>query len=214
MPDPLVTCICPTMASRTAWLPRVLACFAAQTYRSKELLFVGGAAVRGALLSKSMLYSARFLQFEGVLGHKRNAGVQAARGEVIVHFDDDDYSAPGRIADQVERLTIAKKAVSGYHTLSFTDGNGWWQYLGLPNYALGTSLCYRREWAIDHPFPGVPLGEDTSFVSEASAAGELVTADGTEFMHATNHPGNTSPRSRLTGSSWRLAVAPSYWKAA
>ena len=44
------------------------------------------------------------------------------------------------------------------------------------------------------------VGEDNQFVAAASAAGELVTADGTELMHATIHKGNTSPRKM--GSSW------------
>jgi hypothetical protein len=46
----------------------------------------------------------------------------------------------------------------------------------------------------------VQIGEDNQFVAVASAAGELVTADAGDLMHATIHRGNTSPRKM--GSAW------------
>ena len=35
------------------------------------------------------------------VGEKRNFGVSRACGEIITHFDDDDWSAPARLADQI-----------------------------------------------------------------------------------------------------------------
>ena len=135
-------------------------------------------------------------------GAKRNYGCECAAGEIIAHWDDDDYSAPGRLADQIERLLESGKAVTGFHSMRFTDGVRWWKYEGTRNYALGTSLCYRRAWWNAHRFPFVQVGEDNQFVAMAHSAGELVTADAGDLMFATNHSGNTSPRK--LGDNWKL----------
>ena len=132
----------------------------------------------------------------------RNAGCEAASGDVIAHFDDDDFSAPQRLADQLRRLDGAQ--VTGYHTMRFTDGIKWWVYRGSFSYALGTSLVYRRNWWAQHKFGNLQVGEDNDFVRNAAAV--LTTADAGEMMWATNHSGNTSPRV-MGGSSWQLLEA-------
>jgi hypothetical protein len=124
---------------------------------------------------------------------------------VICHWDDDDWSEPQRLADQVTRLVSSHVAVTGYHSMRFTDGVKWWQYSGTPNYALGTSLCYRRSWWESHPFELRNVGEDNQFVSVAAAAGQLKSVSAAAMMHATIHSGNTSPR--MIGGNWK-AIGP------
>jgi glycosyltransferase involved in cell wall biosynthesis len=136
------------------------------------------------------------------VGEKRNFGCEQVDSDVICHWDDDDYSAPGRLADQLQRLRESGKAVTGYSAMRFTDGERWWQYRGEAGYVLGTSLCYRRDWWHAHPFQAKQVGEDNDFVYEAQSCRELAAADGNEFMHATNHAGNTSPR--MIGDNWKL----------
>jgi hypothetical protein len=98
-------------------------------------------------------------------------------------------------------MLATEKAVAGYRSMRFTDGTEWWKYCGEANYALGTSLCYRRDWWRGHPFPDLQVGEDNAFVATAASAGQLTTIDAGELMHATIHLGNTSPRSM--GDSWK-----------
>jgi glycosyltransferase involved in cell wall biosynthesis len=64
------------------------------------------------------------------IGAKRNIGVEAATGEVVAHFDDDDWSAPGRLEEQVRRLVSSGASVSGFRSMKFTDGLRWWKYEG------------------------------------------------------------------------------------
>ena len=135
------------------------------------------------------------------IGEKRNFGCERARGSVICTWDDDDYSAPHRIQNQVLRLMVSGRAVTGYKSMRFTDGAQWWLYQGAPNYALGTSLCYQKGWWIDHRFPALQVAEDNRFVEMAAAAGQLTTVDACELMYATNHAGNTSPRNM--GTAWK-----------
>lgn len=153
----------------------------------------------------------RLLQIEDgfTIGEKRNFGAGHARGVIIAHWDDDDYSAPARLLDQVERMQSSGKAVAGYCSMLFTDGRSWWRYKGVSDYALGTSLCYRKEWWRDHPFPAKQLGEDNAFVGEARRLRQLVSVEAGEMMVASVHSGNTSPRQLSGAMNWRkLASFP------
>jgi glycosyltransferase involved in cell wall biosynthesis len=200
-----VTCLCLTR-NRRQWLPKAVECFQQQTHREAELLILAdGEDVRDLVPDDARI---RLIHIEGPIdiGAKRNFGCERAAGEVIAHWDDDDYSAPARLADQLRRLHESGKSVSGYNSMRFTDGAGWWQYTGTVNYALGTSLLYRAEWWRHNRFDSVQIGEDTQFVANANAHGELVTADARGLMYATIHPGNTSPRSM--GSKWTPTTDP------
>ena len=62
------------------------------------------------------------------------------------------------IADQIDRLLGSCNAFTGFHSMRFTDGVRWWKYEGNRSYALGTSLCYRRDWWNAHRFPAIHVG--------------------------------------------------------
>ena len=128
------------------------------------------------------------------VGQKRNFGCSLAAGDVIAHWDDDDYSAPTRLDDQIRRMQSTGCQVTAYHRMRFTDGRDWWSYEGQPGYAIGTSLCYRKQFWKENNFPSIQLGEDREFHLAARRAGQLVTAEAGLLMYATIHNGNTSPR--------------------
>lgn len=136
------------------------------------------------------------------IGEKRNYGCERAAGVIIVHWDDDDYSAPGRIADQVDRLSESGLSVTGYNRMSFRDGTRRWLFTGAADFALGTSLCYRKEFWAANRFPGLQIGEDYAFLSAARRLHQIVSVEAGEMMYATVHPGNTSPR-QLIGREWK-----------
>lgn len=136
------------------------------------------------------------------IGAMRNVGCEHARGEVIASFDDDDFSAAGRLEDQVARLVQSGKAVTGYRTMRFTDGLRSWLYTGGRDYAVGTSLVYRRDWWQAHRFPELQVGEDTGFVATAKAHSQIAVTDAGELMYATIHSRNSSPRD-LTKNCWK-----------
>ena len=197
-----MTCLCLTR-NRLEWLPKAIECFQQQTYPHRELLILADGLDVSHLVPPGdsrirLVHLADRLE----IGVKRNHGCEQAAGDVITHFDDDDYSAPRRIADQIARLVESGKAVTGFHSMRFTDGANWWRYEGTRNYAIGTSLCYRRDWWKAHRFPALQVGEDNAMVAEAYSAGQLVTADAQGLMYATIHAGNTSPR--RMGDNWKL----------
>lgn len=195
-----MTALCLTR-NRPTWLRKAIQCFQAQTYHNRELLIIAdGADVREVIPDDERI---RLIQIEEgyTIGEKRNFGVAQALGEVIAHWDDDDLSAPGRIADQLERLEQSGKAVTGYSSMLFTGDAGTWRYTGLSSYALGTSLCYRKSWWQGNPFPPKQVGEDGDFVRAAWDSRQLITSASVEMMTATIHSNNTSPR-QLSGDEW------------
>jgi glycosyltransferase involved in cell wall biosynthesis len=184
-------------------LPKAIQCFLEQTYENRELLIVAdGEDVRDLVPNDERI---RLVHIEEGrrIGDKRNFGAALARGEIIAHWDDDDWSGPGRLADQVDRMVQAEKAVTGYHSMRFTDGIKSWLYSGGDQYAVGTSLCYRKDFWEKNPFPAKQVGEDGDFVRVARQQKQLVTTPAGELMFASIHPGNSSPR-QLTGSQWVL----------
>jgi glycosyltransferase involved in cell wall biosynthesis len=140
------------------------------------------------------------LQHAYTIGGKRNLACELARGSVIAHWDDDDWSFPGRLAEQVAILRDRPAIqVTGYHSMLFQDEKGSrWLYRGSPNYALGTSLCYRRTWWESHRFPDLQVGEDNDFVAKARPF--LYSVNAEHRMIASIHSGNTS--AKRAGSNW------------
>lgn len=197
-----MTALCLTK-NRRDWLPKAIECFRAQTFRFAEMLILAdGEDVRDLVPEHENIRLMHLADEPGSIGEKRNFGCAQAAGEVICHWDDDDWSAPARLETQVRQLLGHGRSVAGFHSMRFTDGAGsWWQYRGTQSFALGTSLCYFKSWWKSHPFEPKNVGEDNHFVCVASGSGQLSTVDAGALMHATIHAGNTSPR-RLSGSSW------------
>jgi len=218
--NPSVTCFCPTR-NRRRWLPKAIACFQAQTYADLRMLIIADGEEVGDLIPKDdlriSLCTLRDPERPRTSGEKFNLCCELSKTEIVCKWDDDDYSAPGRVADQVQRLQESGKAVTGYHTMMFTDGRDWWKYPGPPTFAMGTSLCFRRDWWEKHRFSAMQVGSDVLFSNEAANAGQLASADAGDLMVATIHPGNNSPR-RTSGGPWQkvpgFAGVPGYaWSA-
>lgn len=202
------------MQSRREWLAKAIACFRSQDYvggaelilvadSSSEIVEIAGETYRRSPRGSKI----RFAVLAGTIGAKRNLACSLAKGEIVVHFDDDDFSAPGRVTDQVSRLLESGKAVTSYRNLKFTDGERAWINRNWPG-GYGTSLAYRRDWWQVHPFPEMQIGEDWEFVAEAMRAGEFVAGDAQDFLVATIHRDNTSPRQ--IGPNWIPCSTPDF----
>ncbi len=142
------------------------------------------------------------LEGTATIGEKRNLACDRGAGEIIMHWDDDDWSGPDRMQDQVQRLQESGKQVTGYRTITFHEGDERWFYQGPPDYVVGTSLCYWRQYWQTHQFSAIMVGEDTSFTFIAMAAHQTAAADAGDLMYATSHPNNTSPREK-GNAAWR-----------
>ena len=145
------------------------------------------------------------------IGALRNQANQyAALAEVFVHFDDDDYSHPNRIAEQVALLQASGADCVGYNEMLFwrerdVQLSTWpgeaWLYTGtrggVP--ALGTSLCYWRKTWERHHFANETQGVEDHWLREKNVVGvsslqhpREIMCDEDPRMIARIHGGNTS----------------------
>lgn len=208
MSNPLVTCFMPTR-NRREWLPFAIECFELQTYANRELVIVAdGQDVRDLIPkedSRITLVSILEAERPQFLSEKFNLCCGLGKGEILCKWDDDDWSATERIADQVERLQSTGKMFTGYCSMLFTDGKEWRRYSGTPAWAAGTSLCFRREWWARHKFqPKRQVGSDGPFVHDAAVAKQLASVPGEGMMVASTHARNSCPRPKTVppGSRW------------
>jgi glycosyltransferase involved in cell wall biosynthesis len=162
----LVSCIMPTYNRRT-FIGAAIDCWLKQTYEDRELVIVddGDDKVKDLIPIDPRV---RYIEISRVsTGQKRNVCCEEARGEVICHFDDDDFSAPDRIAAQVKQLEDSGKPVTGYSTLLF------WDVLArqakiyraqVKGYICGTTFCYLKSFWQVHPFRDKQEGSDNDFI--------------------------------------------------
>lgn len=189
--NPRVCCICLT-ADRQAQTDRAVRSFLAQTYEKKHLVILD--------TGRESYSIARFPEFrsgmislgggvnkpEDTIGRLRNLGndIGSSWGDIIAHWDSDDWSAPTRLEEQVRHLQASGADVVGYSDMLFwrrgksrvmcdsfggdgpdgsvwvDSGQAWLHNNGKPNYALGTSLMYWRKTWERKPFPDVSKGCD------------------------------------------------------
>ncbi len=202
---PLVSCIMPT-ADRRRFVPQAIRYFLAQDYPHRELVILDDGADAVADLVPDdprvrYVRAARRLP----LGAKRNECVRACRGELIMHWDDDDWMAPRRIRCQVEALLRSGAEVCGLRRLLFHEprtGQTWlYDYPAAQRpWLVGGTLLYHVDFWRRSPFPAIGAGEDTRFLWGRRLERVAVPEDHT-FYVALIHPGNTCPKHRQ-GSYW------------
>jgi glycosyltransferase involved in cell wall biosynthesis len=101
-------------ANRRPFVAQAVRCFLAQDYAEKELVIVDdGADAMADLMPQNQ--GVRYFKLEKPqsVGAKRNFAGQQAGGEILVHWDDDDWSAPWRLSYQVEQLRAAQADICG-----------------------------------------------------------------------------------------------------
>jgi glycosyltransferase involved in cell wall biosynthesis len=208
--SPRVSCIMPT-ANRRPYIAQAIAAFLAQDYENRELIILddGTDEVADLVPSDERIHyvrSARGL----TLGAKRNDCCRLARGEIIVHWDDDDWHASWRLSYQVSALLAEQADICGLDRLWFYDMENTraWQYVyrGRPRWLAGGSFCYRKSVWERRPFANVSAGEDTRFVREAPFR-KIFALARDDFYVARVHSRNTC-RKQTSGSSWRSVAAP------
>ena len=204
--QPLVSCIMPT-ADRRQFMPLAVEYFLRQDYPNKELVVVddGADAVADLMPADARV---RYFRLEGrrTVGAKRNFACEQARGEVIAHWDDDDWHAPHRLSYQVGAMLEGRADVCGINALLFYDpGRGSaWKYVYPPRqktWLSGSTLCYTRAFWESNRFEHVDVGEDARFVWKGRA-GRLLALPDAAFHVGIIHPGNVSPK-QTGGAYWR-----------
>lgn len=204
--QPLVSCIMPT-ANRRLFVPWAIEYFLRQDYPNKELVIVDdGTDVIEDLIPNDTQIRYLRLPVRHRVGAKRNLACEAAHGNIIVHWDDDDWHARHRLRYQVTELLGSGAEVCGITNPLFYDirNRRAWQYQYSKNqrfWLSGSTLCYLRRFWNGHRFADVDVGEDARFVFSGDPSRMTALADPT-FHVGMIHPHNVSPK-QTRGVCWR-----------
>ena len=208
MIPPIVSCLMPT-ADRRQWVPLAIAAFLAQNFPSRELIVLddGQDPVGDLIPADPRIRYVRIARGKS-LGAKRNETCRLARGEILVNWDDDDWSAPWRLSYQVEQLKTYGADICGLDRLWFFDPSRElaWRYRYPPSrtpWVAGGTQCFRRGVWERHPYPDIPIGEDDRWIAGAIGARVLPLARD-DFYVASVHRANTCPR-QTNGTRWNAA---------
>lgn len=168
---------------------RAVECFRTQTYENKRLLIWDNTVDPEQLddyQEDDEAVVRVFASSSRTIGTLRNEAIGFwTEYPIIIHWDDDDYSHPNRIAEQVALLEASGADVVGYNEMLFwREGNSvpgadpqlWrdkpseaWLYTHqTPKrpYALGTSLCYKRSTWERHNFANETQGVEDHWLRE------------------------------------------------
>jgi glycosyltransferase involved in cell wall biosynthesis len=206
---PPVTCVMPT-SNRRRYVPHAVDCFLRQDYPDLELLVVDDGADEVAdLMPADRRVRYVRLPCRQQIGAKRNTACDLAAGAVIVHWDDDDWSADNRVSEQVTALVASGADLCGQSRVLFYEpvANRAWEYrypADARPWVHGATLCYTKAFWRRNPFPDIRLGEDTRFVW-AGRPQQVIALDDRRLYVGTIHGANTSPK-QLADRRWHACA--------
>lgn len=178
---PLVSCIMPTY-NRRPFVPQALQHFLRQDYPNRELIIVDDGQDAIGDLSDGLPNVRYFrLPTRASIGAKRNLACQHAQGEIIAHWDDDDWYSSDRLRYQVAPILSGKADITGLENafvLQLPAGEFWktnarlHEQLFVGNVHGGT-LVYRRELLEQGlRYPEINLAEDAYLLRSALKRGK------------------------------------------
>lgn len=195
MSSPYVSCIMPT-ANRPNYVALAAAYFLDQDFKDVELIVVDD----GKESVRSMIPDSRRIKYFytdpiGTIGKKRNYACERASGEIIMHWDDDDWYGHEWISRQITALTQSGADICGLNQILFFSPlvNKFWNYANKDQerpWLAGATMAYRKSFWQDHPFKDIQIGEDYDYIWNTGA--KIYAHDYTDGFIATLHAGNTT----------------------
>ncbi len=160
---------------RPGFLAQAVRYWQRQTHPNRELIIVddSAAASNGASAGMRSIAVTR-----RPLGEKLNIGIDAARGDIIHKWDDDDIYGPnflGTALDALESPDITKRFVLwdcfhlylAWNRRLYFSGHG---------HKSGASLCFGREIWESTPFRDIPHAVDSWFIADHDHSFQSVCA--------------------------------------
>ncbi|AOM76062.1 glycosyltransferase family 2 protein [Pedobacter steynii] len=195
MKIPYVSCIMPT-ANRPKFIPLAIGYFLGQDYQNAELIIIDdGQDPVVKLVPKH--HRIRYFHRETVstIGMKRNYACEAAKGEIIMHWDDDDWYAHDWISRQLSALESSGADLCGLNTITFFSPlvQKFWRYADPDNqrpWLSGATMAYRKNLWEKYPFKDLQIGEDYDYLWNSGA--KIYAHNYNDGFIAILHPHNTT----------------------
>ncbi|WP_442587831.1 glycosyltransferase family 2 protein [Pedobacter sp. AW31-3R] len=200
MNQPLVSCIMPT-ANRQKYIPLAVDYFLKQDYPNTELIIVDDGEVSiSALLPNNPKIKYYFSAPIGTIGLKRNYACERASGEIIMHWDDDDWHAEDWISRQVDFLIQSDSDICGIEHVHFYSTEKDTLWLGTAKnrnnparstqWLNGATIAYWKTYWEQHHFLDLQESEDDDFIKSYGA--KVFAHDYIDGFVAILHPKNTT----------------------
>ncbi len=185
-----ISVITPTH-KRPEMIKRAINMFRAQEAEDAEMIIIGSGKQHDLLAAEDLIgCDIRYIVSEENIGVKRNLGCDAAKGQMIVHWDDDDWYAKDWLVRSGRELLYSGADCVGLRACYFNELPSrflLYQYTGRQGYAVGATLCYWKEVWEGNPFPEIQMGEDTAFVSKLQSVKNHDYVDGfCALLHGAN----------------------------
>jgi glycosyltransferase involved in cell wall biosynthesis len=206
----MISCLMVTL-DRLALAKLAIRSYAEQRYPKRELVIVsdGKESYRSALT--------RYVEELGIagvrviypgsggftLGMLRNISMEAAQGEIICQWDDDDYSHPERLAVQARQM-LAQAAGASFFTdhlqyiepeglLSWIDWSIDGQHEGLLQLAPGTLMMHRdARFRYPESGPDARRGEDWLFMESVYGCIPVASLRGVGHLYLYRYHGRNT----------------------
>lgn len=213
--QPLVSCIMPT-ANRQKFIPLAINYFLQQDYTNAELVIIDdGIESVSSLIPQNDRIKYFYTEPIGTIGMKRNYACEKANGEIIMHWDDDDWYAADWISRQVDALSTSGADITGLNKVVFYSPsiNKHWMYEDSDTekpWLCGATMAYRKSFWQTHPFMDIHVGEDYDFVW--NSGGKVYAFEYFNGFAAVLHPHNTSikpvenPKHKKNAHMWQKNV--------
>lgn len=165
-----VSCLMVT-ANRKHLAQRAIQCYLNQTYKNKELVVIDdGDEDYSSVLINVPEQELRYIRLEKepdfVLGKLRNKSLDAASGDYLIQWDDDDWYHADRIAIQAEVLDKGYNACCLSSSLMHLDTPEFLEhpYVGILPDGIPGSIMHRRSEEIR--YPETRRAEDSVYLDE------------------------------------------------
>jgi len=174
MNEPLVSCIMPT-ANRQKFIPFAIDYFLQQDYPNIELIIVDdGLESAQYLIPNHPQIKYFYSDYIGTIGIKRNKACEKANGQIILHWDDDDWYASDWVSKQIDALETSGADITGLNKIilySPTVEKRWiYEDSDLEKpWICGATMAYKKSFWEAHPFNDIQVGEDYDFVYNTGA---------------------------------------------
>lgn len=203
---PLVSCVMPTKGFvgpnaslvRREFVEVAVEYFLRQSYSNKELVIVADEPWPSCPSEYETPDRVRWLRGPAgvTLGAKRNWCVEHARGDLIAHWDDDDWYGPERLQMQVQAMQLSHSEVCGIDAPVFYDlitGTAFQYHCrARVGYLYSPTLMFTREYWARSPFPDVQVGAGTPFVCGPGRLDKAYFVRDGNWYAGIGHLGNNS----------------------
>tara|TARA_B110000971_G_scaffold132069_1_gene135163 strand:+ start:1370 stop:3235 length:1866 start_codon:yes stop_codon:yes gene_type:complete len=207
-----VSILTPTYDKRITFLEFVAEGISKQTYSDiLEWVIVDGTKTGVSILPQTIeklkkiknipkiVYVPQDINRPNTIGNLRNICKKIANGDVMIHFDDDDYYPECRIKYTMSQLNSTKRQIAGTSDLYMYDVHfkTLYQFRSFgDNHILGGTMAYTKKYARGHHFDEtVTHAEEGSFTSKFTEPAAVLKAD--KIMIASSHGINTYSKKKI-----------------